>query len=193
MSGVETEASLRQEFGAPRAATQMIGLDDRPDGAAAMNPLGLLDVAAITEHVKMIHHLAQPLAGAGKLVVASYGENPTTHEKLTPKVEHFEIGAIDDMIRAVLRLATEEHRNVYCSLSVWCARIWPGAKKARRARSLDHWGLLPILMMKLPPNGRHGCPCHRITYWRPLSAGSSASICLINRSQLLTSSRSRRA
>src|SRR5437660_628468 len=128
MSGVETEASLRQEFGAPRAATQMIGLDDRPDGAAATNALGLLDVAAITEHVKIIHRLARPLAGNGKLVVASFGEDPDKLPPLKPKIRHFQIGDVEAMVAEILALAGEPHRNVYTPLAVFRLDLPPGKK-----------------------------------------------------------------
>ena len=51
-------------------------------------------------HCEMIHRLAAPLAGRGKIVVASYGENPTTGDAITPKVAHFKIGDVEAMTRS---------------------------------------------------------------------------------------------
>lgn len=55
-----------------------------------------LDVAAIREHISILHRLAQPAAGQGKLLIASFGENPDRpHPKtgapgwpLEPKIRH---------------------------------------------------------------------------------------------------------
>jgi hypothetical protein len=67
----------------------------------------------LTAHVEMVHTLAAPLAGKGKLIVASFGQDPATGANLSPKVEHFAIGNVDGMVAAIWRLAQEPHRNVY--------------------------------------------------------------------------------
>jgi hypothetical protein len=76
------------------------------------------DREAVRLHVELIHQLAETFTGQGKLVVASYGENPTTGEALIPKVEHFEVGATEAMTTAIVRLSREPHRNVYMPLAV---------------------------------------------------------------------------
>jgi hypothetical protein len=86
-----------------------------------------LDPEAIRQHVSLIHELAKPLADRGVLIVASYGEQPDEIDPKTgrpgvplkPKVEHFRIGDVDQTARAVMRLATEQHRNVYMPLAVY--------------------------------------------------------------------------
>jgi hypothetical protein len=48
--------------------------------------------AEVSWFVRMIHERAAPLKGKGRLVVASYGDDPATGEDLTAKVEQFERG-----------------------------------------------------------------------------------------------------
>lgn len=68
------------------------------------------------KHFKMLHDAAQSIDG--KLVLSSFGENPQTGKKLTPKVQHFDIGDVEGMAKAAIGLASEPHRNVYMPLSV---------------------------------------------------------------------------
>lgn len=67
-------------------------------------------------HMKLVHRAAQGLDG--KLVLATYGENPETGESITPKVEHFAIGDYEAMARRAAELSKETHRNVYMPLAV---------------------------------------------------------------------------
>jgi hypothetical protein len=95
-----------------------------------------IDAAAISEHVRLLHHLAAPLSGCGKLVVASYGEDPdrpdpktgTPGAPLYPKIGHFEIGDVQTMVAAIVSLAKEAHRNVYIPLAVFRADLRTGGK-----------------------------------------------------------------
>jgi hypothetical protein len=87
-----------------------------------------IDVAAIAGHVQLLHRLAQPLADKGKLVVASFGENPDTGRELPPKIRHFEIGNADGMTAAIVKLSQERHRNVYAAMAVFKKDLMPGRK-----------------------------------------------------------------
>lgn len=76
------------------------------------------DRRALTEHVEMLHTLAAPLADHGKLILATYGNDPATGLDIPPKVEHFAIGDAAGMVAAIERLGREPHRNVYIPLTV---------------------------------------------------------------------------
>jgi hypothetical protein len=94
------------------------------------SPKVMLDREQIAQHVRLLHELAMPLAGHGKLIVASYGENLDTGEKLTPKIEHFAIGEVDPMTEAIVRLSSEPHRNVYAPLALMHSSLTEGRKGA---------------------------------------------------------------
>jgi hypothetical protein len=95
----------------------------------------------IRGHCEMIHRLAAPLAGRGKIVVASYGEDPTTGDAITPKVEHFKIGDVEAMTAAILQLSGEQYRNVYAPLAVF--KNLPVGKKGTEADIVAVLGLVP--------------------------------------------------
>jgi hypothetical protein len=76
--------------------------------------------------VKLLHDLAAGFPG--KLIVASFGEDPTEGAKLAPRVEHFQIGDVDAMTAACVRLSGERHRNVYVPLAVFRSDLPPGKK-----------------------------------------------------------------
>jgi hypothetical protein len=76
----------------------------------------------------MLHRLAQSLCGRGKLIVASYGQNPTTGVNIPPRVLHFEIGEIDAMTDGITQLSRDQHRNVYVPLAVFDPNLPPGKK-----------------------------------------------------------------
>jgi hypothetical protein len=97
--------------------------------------------AGLTEHVKMLHTLAAPLAAKGKLVVASYGQQPQTGAKLPAKVEHYKIGDVVGMVAAIRRLVRERHRNVYVSLAVMRGDL-PGSAKGHEADIIGVLGLV---------------------------------------------------
>ena len=70
----------------------------------------------IYNHIKMLHDAAKGIEG--KLVLASYGQNPISGKDILPKVMHFKIGDVDGMTKAAFILANEPHRNVYAPLAV---------------------------------------------------------------------------
>jgi hypothetical protein len=86
------------------------------------------DREAICSHVRMIHERAGRLARLGKLVVASFGEDPVTGNAIKAKVEHFDIGKADEMTAAILRLSAEQYRNVYTPLAVFKKGVSTTAK-----------------------------------------------------------------
>ncbi|MEP7172518.1 MAG: primase-helicase family protein [Aestuariivirga sp.] len=83
--------------------------------------------ASVIEHdVALIHRLAN--GQSGKLVLASYGENPQTGERISPKVEHFLIGDVAGMTRAAKQWSAEANRNVYIGMSVLSNSVSKGKK-----------------------------------------------------------------
>lgn len=83
---------------------------------------------ALIAHVEMIHQLAEPLDGKGKLIVAAFGEDPATGKKIAAKIESFRIGDLAGMVKAINRLAHERHRNVYVPLAVMRGDLPAGGK-----------------------------------------------------------------
>jgi hypothetical protein len=79
-------------------------------------------------HVSMLHIAAKPLAGQGKLVVASYGQDAQSGRNLPPVIRHFEIGDVASMDRAIRELSRQQHRNVYVPLAVFSNDLPPGKK-----------------------------------------------------------------
>jgi hypothetical protein len=81
----------------------------------------------IRAHCELIHRLASPLAGQGKLVIASFGEDPDSPNPRTgssgcplpPVVVHVEIGDAESMIGTIARLTDRKHGNVYTPLAVF--------------------------------------------------------------------------
>jgi hypothetical protein len=92
--------------------------------------------AEIRAHCEIIHELAAPLTGQGKLVIACFGEDPDQLDPKTgasgcplpPRVVHVEIGNIQTAIDAVATLTGGEHRNVYMSLAVFRSDLQRGRK-----------------------------------------------------------------
>jgi hypothetical protein len=91
-----------------------------------------IDHALIRSHVMLISELAASSGSKGKLVIASFGENPARRVRLSPKVEHYPIGKIEPMIEAIVRLGREPHRNVYMPLAVVRGDL-PDGKKGEEA------------------------------------------------------------
>jgi RecA-family ATPase len=100
-----------------------------------------LDQAAVREHVQLLHQLAEPLADRGKLVVASYGEDPASGESLIPKVAHFAIGQVGAMTDMIMRLSREPHRNVYAPLAV-VRKDLPDGRKGQEADVVATLGIV---------------------------------------------------
>ena len=57
------------------------------------------------DFVGYLHALANPLTGQGKLVVASFGEDPATGKALYPKIKHYQIGDADGMASGIAELS----------------------------------------------------------------------------------------
>jgi putative DNA primase/helicase len=93
------------------------------------------------EFVAVLHRLAQPLSGKGRLVVASYGQDPATGKDLTPKVAQFEIGDVDGMVNRIAMLSGEQHRNVYVSLAV----VRPDLKQTKKGEEGDLVAVLGLV------------------------------------------------
>lgn len=88
--------------------------DNGPSDAPTPEP----DVAAIRGHVNLIHQQAAMIEGDGKIVVASYGEDPKTGLSLHPIVRHFQIGDVEANVDAIILLSQDKHRNVYMPLAI---------------------------------------------------------------------------
>ena len=89
--------------------------------------------AEVCAHVQMLHRLAEPLRGRGKLIIASYGQDPITGQHIPPKVLHCEIGDMDRMAEQIELLSREQHRNVCIPLAVFDSNR-PLGKKGGEAR-----------------------------------------------------------
>jgi len=81
-----------------------------------MSHEALINPKLIEAHLKVIHQAAEGVSG--KLVLASFGQDPVTGKDITPKIEQFNIGKYRDMARTTKEWASEPHRNVYCALAV---------------------------------------------------------------------------
>jgi hypothetical protein len=100
------------------------------DGAARIVPNW------IRAHVELVHRLAQPLAGRGKVIVAGFGEdpdqiNPNTSKparRLRPKVMHAAVGDVRDTLVRVAEIVQLRHYNLYMPLAVFRPNLIPGAK-----------------------------------------------------------------
>ena len=103
---------------------------------------------AMRSHFGMIHQLAAPFAGGGKLIVASFGENPTDLDPKTKKpgrrlqarVFHPPIGNIAYTLRVVQNYTEERHRNIYAPLVV----MRPDLPKGTKGYEADIVGVLGL-------------------------------------------------
>jgi hypothetical protein len=84
------------------------------------------DATQIAADVAIIHNSAKK--AGGKLILASFGQNPETGETLRPRIESFSVGDITRMTERAISLASERHRNVYVGLATMRAEIEPGRK-----------------------------------------------------------------
>ena len=82
----------------------------------------------VAQHVNLVHQRARSFRGRGKLVVASYGEEPDTGKKLSPRVQHFEIGDNSGTQASILELGQHRFRNVYMPLSIFRSSLGAGQK-----------------------------------------------------------------
>jgi P4 family phage/plasmid primase-like protien len=87
-------------------------------------------IDSIRRHFEHLHELAaRAEVPGGKLILAVYGENPATGEKLSATQIQFEIGAVKEMTDAAIAFAAELHANVYAPLVVFRAETPAGSRK----------------------------------------------------------------
>jgi P4 family phage/plasmid primase-like protien len=119
------------------------------DAASSGAPLAN-DPDAVRAHVELIHRLAGPLAGKGKLVITAFGEDPDQLHPKTgkpgcprkPIVVHVGIGDIDTTVETIVNLATQQHYNVYMPLAVFRPDL-PAGKKGAEKDIVAVLGLVP--------------------------------------------------
>jgi hypothetical protein len=99
------------------------------------------DQNAIQTHIESLHQVAKGTGIAGKLVLASFGQDPQTGVDLTAKCRTFAIGDVDGMVKQTLVWTMEPHRNVYASLVVMRLDLADG-KKGEEADILSVLGLV---------------------------------------------------
>lgn len=87
-----------------------------------------LNVNEIMDHVSLIHDIARRADAGGRIVVASYGEDHETGEKIPPKVRHFRVGDTAGTKGFIESLQKERHRNVYMPLTTLKPGMKPTAK-----------------------------------------------------------------
>jgi hypothetical protein len=99
-----------------------------------------IDADAVRAHAELIHRLASPLAGKGKLVITAFGEDPDQlHPKigkpgcpLKPIVFHVAIGDIETTVQTIVYLARRQHYNIYMPLAVFEIDLEAGKKGAEQ-------------------------------------------------------------
>jgi hypothetical protein len=93
-------------------------------------------VGELRAHCEIIHRLAAPLAGHGKLVIARFGEDPDQSNPkngargypLSPLITHIAIGDVEAMVDVVSNLTVVQHSNVYGALAVFGHDLPQGKK-----------------------------------------------------------------
>jgi hypothetical protein len=114
---------------------------NRLNGAASEHARHFDNSTEVGTFVKTIHDLAASMTGKGRLVVASFGQNPTTGVDLTPKVEQFDIGDIAGMTKTILSLSVERHRNVYVPMSI----VRPETHRGKKGTEADIVAVLGLV------------------------------------------------
>jgi hypothetical protein len=95
-----------------------------------------IDQAAIRQHCEIIHGLAVPFAGNGRLIIARFAEDPDqTNPKtgkpglpLKPTVAHVAVGDVGTTVRTICNLTVGQHANVYAPLAVFRPDLRKGGK-----------------------------------------------------------------
>jgi RepB DNA-primase from phage plasmid len=90
----------------------------------------------IRAHAEIIHRLAAPLAGKGKLVIAAFGEDPDRPNPKTgapgyplpPLIRHVGIGDVEKTVSVICDLSSRRHYNVYMPLAVFRLDLPAGRK-----------------------------------------------------------------
>jgi len=84
------------------------------------------DPAAIAADIALLQRIAAK--AGGKLILATFGENPETGETLRPRIESFAVGDEAGMAARAIALASELHRNVYVAFTTMRANLPQGRK-----------------------------------------------------------------
>src|SRR5262245_24827611 len=87
-----------------------------------------LDEAAVRSDIALLHELAARANVKGKLVLASFGQDPQSGIALIPAAGSFPIGDVETMVIQALRLAREAHRNIYMPLAIMREDLPSGRK-----------------------------------------------------------------
>ena len=96
---------------------------------------------SLQTNLKASNKAAQNSGGDGKLVVASYGQNPTTGRNIKPKVKHFNLKGDIKAIFETIEIWTQElHRNVYMPLCLMRPDL-PAGKKGGIADIVSVFGV----------------------------------------------------
>ena len=103
----------------------------------------------IEADVMLLHSLAG--SREGRLVLASFGENPESGEKVASRIEHFQVGQTREMVASAVRAAEEPYRNVYAAFSVMRIDLAKGKKGGERDVDLA-FGLVADFDAKDDPN-----------------------------------------
>jgi hypothetical protein len=82
----------------------------------------------LESHIKLLHELASPYAGRGKLILTCYGEDPDTGKAIPSAIGDYEIGDDAQMIKDAQELISIPHGNVYVPLAVMRPDL-PSGKK----------------------------------------------------------------
>ena len=70
----------------------------------------------IRKHLNKMVIAISDFINDGKIIIASYGEDPCTGIGIIPKVEHFGKDEVEKMLKFIERLSLEKNRNVYMPL-----------------------------------------------------------------------------
>jgi hypothetical protein len=81
----------------------------------------------IRDHVRLIHLLAQPLVGQGKVIATCFGEDPDEIDpktgnpgrSLRPRVIHAAVGEANETLKGLAQYIKQQNYNVYMPLAVF--------------------------------------------------------------------------
>jgi len=142
------------------------------------------DPDAVRTHVEMLHQLAAPLTGRRKLIVATYGEDPLKGKEIVSKVCQFPIGDVEPMVKAIINLNTERHRNVYCPWAVMRKDL-PSGKKGSEQDIVWLMGLVSDFDDDDAANWSHRLPCPP-NYVLETSAGRFQTFYIVDKPSSVT-------
>jgi hypothetical protein len=81
----------------------------------------------VRAHVEIIHGLAKPLIGQGKVIATGFGEDPNQNDpktgkpgrRLPPQVVHANVGDVKQSLTGLAQFVKRPHQNVYMPLAVF--------------------------------------------------------------------------